>query len=259
MDAQKYAEEIGLLGKGKFQCQKNTIKNFETLCFPRKHVKYVTGTITHVSQQYLKRKSMITELLSIQYETNFNRFWLRSVEEERLFNEIQLELNSINTDIAEFTDYGEIQVGQVVAAPHDGGYYRAKVLLVIKEISSVFYNVLTLQRIFDRFKNCHKSLGMFQVLLMDIGREGSVEFSELRRLRGVSAKYIDVPPRVFECRLACVQPSELHSARYEWESIMTEFKKLTCDTTVYAEVRPNSISITSLSISFKKIFLDILR
>lgn len=72
---------------------------------------------------------------------------------------------------------------------------------------------------------------------MDVGLEGDVEFSELRRLRGVSAKYIDLPPRVFECRLASLQPSELQSDRYGWQYIMKEFKRLTSDTTVCAEVR----------------------
>lgn len=71
---------------------------------------------------------------------------------------------------------------------------------------------------------------------MDIGLEGDVEFSDLRRLRGVSAKYIDIPPRLFECRLACLQPSELHSARYGWESTMKKFKEMTTGSTVTAEV-----------------------
>lgn len=71
---------------------------------------------------------------------------------------------------------------------------------------------------------------------MDVGLEGEVEFSELRRLRGVSAQYIEIPPRVFECRLACIQPSELHSERYGWTTTMTEFKKLTTGITLSAEV-----------------------
>lgn len=71
---------------------------------------------------------------------------------------------------------------------------------------------------------------------MDIGMEGEVEFSELRRLRGVSAKYIDIPPRVFQCRLACLQPSEFQSDRFGWEPTMTKFKELTFGTTVCAEV-----------------------
>lgn len=81
---------------------------------------------------------------------------------------------------------------------------------------------------------------MFQVLFIDIGLEDVVEFSELRRLRGVSAKYIDIPSRVFECRLACLQPSELFSDRYRWETPMKEFKRLTYGNTVSAEVRSNT-------------------
>lgn len=71
---------------------------------------------------------------------------------------------------------------------------------------------------------------------MDVGIEGDVAFNDLRRLRGVSAKYMDLPPRVFECRLACLQPSELHSARYGWESVMKRFKALMYDKPARAEV-----------------------
>lgn len=39
---------IGSLVAGKWECKRNTIKNIEKLCLPRKHVKSVTGKITHV-------------------------------------------------------------------------------------------------------------------------------------------------------------------------------------------------------------------
>lgn len=77
-----------------------------------------------------------------QYETDFNRFWFRSFEEETLFNEIQTELNSLNRDIEPFTDFGDVQVGQVVAASYMDHYYRVKILTAIRGTTNVFYNVM---------------------------------------------------------------------------------------------------------------------
>lgn len=53
VDAQKYADNLnmGTLVGGKFECKRKSIKNIELLCLPRKHVKSVTGRITHVSRQ----------------------------------------------------------------------------------------------------------------------------------------------------------------------------------------------------------------
>lgn len=85
-----------------------------------------------------------------------------------------------------------------------------------------------------------------QVLLLDIGGEIVVDFSELRRLRGVSAKYIDIPARVFECRLAFLQPSIMHSDRYEWQSIMAQFKNLTFDEKTTIEVHTTQTWLLSL-------------
>lgn len=74
-------------------------------------------------------------------------------------------------------------------------------------------------------------------MLLDIGGEIVADFSEMRRLRGVSAQYIDIPSRVIECRLAFLQPSDMHSDRYEWQSIMAEFRNLTNDEPITIEVR----------------------
>ncbi|KAG4067051.1 hypothetical protein HA402_000042 [Bradysia odoriphaga] len=195
-DAQKFAEEmdIGSLVQGKWICKKKTIKNIEMICLPRKDVRRVKGKITH-------------------YDTDFNRFWFRSSEEEKYFRVIQSELNS-SKDIEEFQNYDDIAIGQVVAAFYDGVYNRAKVLLAIEGPETVLYHVM----------------------LLDIGSEVMVEFNELRRLRGVSAQYTDMPPRVFQCRLAFIQPSEMHSHRYEWQSIMAEFQKIISDEITTVEI-----------------------
>lgn len=83
----------------------------------------------------------MTLTIFLQYDTAFNRFWFRSRDEDSLFNEIQSELNSLNRDIEMFSDYGEIQVDQVVAAPYSGAYYRAKILAAINGNNKVYYSV----------------------------------------------------------------------------------------------------------------------
>lgn len=79
--------------------------------------------------------------LFIQYDISFNRFWFRSVDEEDFFNDIQRELNSLNRDIEPFTGHGDVAVGQVVAAPLNGNYYRAKILMVVRGTTNIYYNV----------------------------------------------------------------------------------------------------------------------
>lgn len=77
-----------------------------------------------------------------QYDTAFNRFWFRSVDEDSLFNEIQSELNALDRDIEAFSDYGDVGVGQVVAASYNGLYYRTQILQATGGTNNVFYNVL---------------------------------------------------------------------------------------------------------------------
>lgn len=134
---------IGSLVKGKWECRKKSIKNIEMICLPRKHVKTVTGKITCVSQLAINCwTSLIIHRNYLQYDSNLNRFWFRPDEEDKLFTEIQAELNSLNRDIEEFANYGDVKVGQTVAASYNGNYYRAKVLLSISGSTSVYYTVL---------------------------------------------------------------------------------------------------------------------
>jgi len=81
------------------------------------------------------------QYLSFQYDTDLNRFWFRSAEEEKLFNEIQTELNALNRDIEPFSDFGEVEIGQVVAAAYADHYYRVKILSALRATTNVFYNV----------------------------------------------------------------------------------------------------------------------
>lgn len=86
-------------------------------------------------------RNRLHRLQFLQYDTNFNRFWLRSVDEEKLFDEIQSQLNSLSRDFEPITDISQIHTGQVVAAPYNGLYYRARILLIVRGTSKIFVNV----------------------------------------------------------------------------------------------------------------------
>lgn len=79
--------------------------------------------------------------ISFQYDKDLNRFWLRPVDEQSLFDEIQTVLNSLDRDMEEFTNYGDVSVGQVVAVAYKGDYYRAQILLPIRGTNNVYYKV----------------------------------------------------------------------------------------------------------------------
>lgn len=104
------------------------------------------------------------------------------------------ELNNYGSDIEPFADPTDVKNGQILAACLNGDYHRAKIICSTKSEAGVLYK-------------CN---------FIDFGYDSDVEFDKLRRFRGVSAQFTDIPPRVFECRLAEVQPSSLNSERCTW-------------------------------------------
>lgn len=104
------------------------------------------------------------------------------------------ELNNFGSDIEPFTDPTQVKNGQILAACLNGDYHRAKILCSTKSETGVLY----------------------QCNFIDFGYDHLVEFDKLRRFRGVSAQFADIPPRVFECRLAEVQPSSMNLDRCTW-------------------------------------------
>lgn len=102
-------------------------------------------------QQNHRRLRIVTDFYCrcvFQYDSHFNRFWFRHKEEEIYFREIQTELNS-SKDIQEFQSFDDIEIGQVVAALHDGVYSRAKVLQAMPALDTVLYNVWRYHFIID--------------------------------------------------------------------------------------------------------------
>lgn len=127
------------------------------------------------------------------------------------------ELNNCGSDIEPFANPSEVKKGQMLAAQFEGDYHRAKIINsnISPETGSESYQ-------------CH---------FVDFGFDKEVPFEKLRRFRGVSVQYATIPPRVFECRLAEVQPSSLSSERSIWTKKAKEyFEELVNGVEVLAEV-----------------------
>lgn len=102
--------------------------------------------------------------------------------------------DDLNAELEPFASWDEVTVGSVVAARYCGEYHRAKVIDVLRSANRYSY----------------------RVRIMDFGMFAEVHFGDLRQLLGVAAKYVELPPRVFECRLAEVQPSSMASDKGVW-------------------------------------------
>lgn len=72
---------------------------------------------------------------------------------------------------------------------------------------------------------------------VDIGIYAEVKFSDLRQFRGISAQFADIPPRIFECRLAELRPSSLLTNDNQWSAeALRYFEKETVNRSISAEV-----------------------
>lgn len=100
----------------------------------------------------------------------------------------------LNVELEPFESWDQVTVGSVVAARYCGEFHRAKVVDVI------------------RSSNRHS----YRVRIMDFGMFAKVFLGDLRQLSGVAAQFANIPPRVFQCRLAEVQPSSMASDKGVW-------------------------------------------
>lgn len=133
---------------------------------------------------------MCKHIFFVQVETP-HRFFVRSSDEESLMRSMFDELNA---ELEPFETWDQVAVGSVVAARYCGEFHRAKVMDVV------------------RSANRHS----YRVRIMDFGMFAEVHLGDLRQLLGVASQFADIPPRVFECRLAEVQPSSLASDKGIW-------------------------------------------
>lgn len=64
---------------------------------------------------------------------------------------------------------------------------------------------------------------------IDYGSTAVVDFTKLRRLNFKAESLLDIPPRVFECRLAMIQPSSVKCPSGQWPDEAMEFMQEVAD------------------------------
>lgn len=56
----------------------------------------------------------------------------------------------------------------------------------------------------------------FKVRFIDFGNTKICRLDQLKRFRGVSSKYLSIPPYCFQCSLAFIQPSQVNMPNGVW-------------------------------------------
>lgn len=119
------------------------------------------------------------------------KFWFQPLSEIDSLKDITKQINK--EIILKFNYPSDISKGMIVAAFLHDSYHRAKVLNVERKSDAMV---------------------SFRVFFIDYGNSETVEFSKLRNLKFDNLK--DIPPRVFECCLAGIQPSSLNCPTGRW-------------------------------------------
>lgn len=228
----KYAEELNLgrYENGAFLPKHVNIKYPELCILPGAYTEKLIGRVSCI----------ITP----------NKFWFKPTERrnEEILESIRSVMN--NERLNTITELSELK-GKIVAAKvrneeermndMDRSYHRAKIL------SKVYVR-----------ETCH-----YQILLIDEGDEAVVKFEDLRSLDNVwvlgttvgfrdtnKIYLVDIPPRAFECTLAEIQPSYVHSSAGKWTpDAIEEFKSMLSEVPeVIAEIYSVWNSIVSVVI-----------
>ncbi|XP_055923260.1 probable ATP-dependent RNA helicase spindle-E [Eupeodes corollae] len=156
------------------------------------------------------------------------KFYFQPLTEMERLKEITALLNCPEADERKFRNASAVSKGMLLAAPFQNQYYRAKVVQVI---------------------HSSRQHLEFRVLFIDFGNTSVVNFTELRRLSFEAEYLIDIPPRVYECCLAMVQPSSVRSPSGKWLDEAMEYMQEVADTgVVELEVYSVVNSVTSVII-----------
>ncbi|XP_005191065.1 probable ATP-dependent RNA helicase spindle-E [Musca domestica] len=146
----------------------------------------------------------------ITHIENCGKFFFLPITEKNRFNEMLDILNDEKSlDTARFKSPAEVAKGMILCAPLNDRYQRAMVL----KISST----ATLQ---------------FKVLFIDNGSTAFVRFEQLRAFWPQIASMAEIPPRIFECRLAMIEPSTVRSPNGKWSEETKELLQECADTGV---------------------------
>lgn len=182
---------LGVVERGVFVPKKKLQRNIDMIAIPRPSTKEVYGRVTYVGQLFFFLTTEFPNHLPLPKVESPHRFFVRSSDENSLMRTIFDELNG---ELEPFATWDAVKVGSVVAARYCGEFHRAKVIDVI------------------RSANRHS----YRVRIMDFGMFAQVYLDDLRQLLGVAGQFKEIPPRVFECRLAEVQPSSMASDKGVW-------------------------------------------
>uniref|UniRef100_A0A1A9UIK5 Probable ATP-dependent RNA helicase spindle-E n=1 Tax=Glossina austeni TaxID=7395 RepID=A0A1A9UIK5_GLOAU len=129
----------------------------------------------------------------ITHIENCSKFFFLPKGEFECLREIDRVLNKPKErNLHSFDNIEKIYNGMIVSAPLNGRYYRAKVL-------RKSYN--------------EGNERQFKLFFIDNGCMADIHFNSLRE---IPEKYKLMPPRVFECRLAMIQPSTVKSSTWQW-------------------------------------------
>ncbi|XP_061390701.1 probable ATP-dependent RNA helicase spindle-E [Musca vetustissima] len=187
----KYAEDHGLgsMYDGAWRPTKRLLVNAELVVLPSVFQRNISGLITHIE--------------------TCSKFYFQPLSETERINEIQDMLDEANKhENCRFPHPGAVAKGMILAAPFEGKYHRAKVLKVI-------------------IQNRHQV--EVKVFFIDYGNVSMVDFKDLRYLSETCKYLADIPPRLFECRLALVEPSTLKSSSGKWTDEAMEYMQSHAD------------------------------
>ncbi|KAI9579641.1 hypothetical protein GQX74_000429 [Glossina fuscipes] len=170
----------------------------------------------------------------ITHIENCSKFFFLPMSEFECLREIDEILNrSKERNLCSFDNIDKIYNGLIVSAPLNGRYCRAKVL-------HKTYN--------------KENERQFKLFFIDNGYLADIHFTSLRR---IPEKYRLMPPRVFECRLAMVQPSTVKSSTWQWsKSAKQLMENYTKKNEVHIEVYSVVYGIANVFIKLENITLN---
>ncbi|KAL9890727.1 putative ATP-dependent RNA helicase spindle-E [Glossina fuscipes fuscipes] len=170
----------------------------------------------------------------ITHIENCSKFFFLPMSEFECLREIDEILNrSKERNLCSFDNIDKIYNGMIVSAPLNGRYCRAKVL-------HKTYN--------------KENERQFKLFFIDNGYLADIHFTSLRR---IPEKYRLMPPRVFECRLAMVQPSTVKSSTWQWsKSAKQLMENYTKKNEVHIEVYSVVYGIANVFIKLENITLN---
>uniref|UniRef100_A0A1B0AZQ3 Probable ATP-dependent RNA helicase spindle-E n=1 Tax=Glossina palpalis gambiensis TaxID=67801 RepID=A0A1B0AZQ3_9MUSC len=171
----------------------------------------------------------------ITHIENCSKFFFLPMSEFECLREIDEILNgSKERNLCSFDNIDKIYNGMIVSAPLNGRYCRAKVL--------------------HKTYNKENEI-QFKLFFIDNGYLADIHFTSLR---GIPEKYRLMPPRVFECRLAMVQPSTVKSSTWQWsksaKQLMENYTKK--NDKVHIEVYSVVYGIANVFIKLENITLN---